>query len=85
MNSEGNELYRMLIHLTGLEQEKIQRELNPLLARLELSPDTLTMDGVRKVMLVYLEECSAHMQMGELETIAELDLLSEMGETTGEA
>ena len=58
----GNELYQLLIRLTGLEEAKVRAELDPLLERLNLSPFTLTMDDVRRAMIVYLEEFSARME-----------------------
>jgi hypothetical protein len=59
MGSKGNELYRLLIELTGLEASDVQQELDPLLKRLGMSPETLTMDEVRKAMATWLDELTS--------------------------
>ena len=75
MGSEGNELYRLLIRLTGLEEQQVKAELNPLLKRLNMSPETLTMEDVRRAMIVYLDEFSAQVASEDVEALAELDSL----------
>ena len=57
--SEGLELYRLLIELTGLEGDEVKGELDRLLDKLDMTPETLTLDDVRKAMIVFLDECSA--------------------------
>ena len=75
MATAGNELYRLLIRLTGLEAAQVQGELDPLLKRLKMSPETLTMEDVRRAMIVYLDEFSAQVQTEDVEVLAELDSL----------
>lgn len=75
MGSEGNELYRLLIRLTGLEETQVKQELNPLLARLQLCPTTLTMEDVRRAMIVYLDEFSAQIDREDVEALEELESL----------
>lgn len=75
MGTEGNELYRLLIRLTGLEEQQVKAELNPLLKRLNMSPETLTMEDVRRAMIVYLDEFSAQVGSDDVEALAELDSL----------
>ncbi len=75
MATTGNELYRLLIRLTGLEAAQVQGELDPLLKRLKMSPETLTMEDVRRAMIVYLDEFSAQVQTEDVEALAELDSL----------
>lgn len=76
-NVKGNELYRLLIQLTGLEPEKVQSELDPLLAKLNMCPTKLTMDDVRKAMLQYLDEYTSQLASDELETFRELEALED--------
>jgi hypothetical protein len=58
MDREGNELFELLVQLTGIETSRIRSELAPFLERMGLSPATLTLDDVRRVMIAYLEELS---------------------------
>ncbi|MBS1983374.1 MAG: hypothetical protein JST16_04310 [Bdellovibrionales bacterium] len=72
---EGNELYQLLISLTGLEESQVRGEIDPILQRLGLSAMTLTMDDVRRVMIVYLNEFSAQMDPEDAgELVAEMDM-----------
>ena len=73
MGYAGNELYHLLIQLTGIDAHKVTQELNPILVRLGMSPATLTLDDVRKAMLVYLEDCSAHLDSSDVEAFAEIE------------
>lgn len=64
----GNELYHLLIELTGLEKEKIAPEVDRVMKELKLHPSTLTTDDLRRVMIYYLDELASN---GRLRDAAE--------------
>lgn len=59
MADKGLELYELLLELTGFDGDDVKHELDRLLLKLDMTPETLTLDDVRKAMIVYLDECSA--------------------------
>lgn len=59
---KGNDLYRLLIQLTGLEPDGVAEELDGVLSRLRLDPETLSFDDIRLVMAHYLEDCQREIQ-----------------------
>jgi hypothetical protein len=54
--SKGNELYQLLLELAGLEDPNVEKELEALMAKLSLSPDTLTTEDMRVLMAAYLND-----------------------------
>lgn len=54
MNGLG--LLRQLIEATGLPPESIEIELRALIAKAGFSPDTLTLDQVRELLALYLQD-----------------------------
>ncbi len=59
--SKGNELYRMLIELTGLEHGALESELGGLMKRLNLDPEKVTTGDIRLLVATYLQEVQAGM------------------------
>ena len=53
---KGNELYHLFVELTGLEQGTIESELRALMQRLNMNPETLSTDDIRRLMAAYLDE-----------------------------
>lgn len=53
---EGRALFEVLIASTGLPPEAVTREMNRILGERGLSADTLTLDDLREVLAVYLQE-----------------------------
>ena len=56
MNEKREDLYELLVTLTGEDPEGIRRELDRLMAKMGLRPNMLTENDVRKLMALYLEE-----------------------------
>jgi hypothetical protein len=54
--SRGNELYQLLLELAGLEDPKVEKELEELMEKLSMHPDTLSTDDMRVLMAAYLNE-----------------------------
>lgn len=54
--SKGNELYQLFVELTGLSTGTVEEELQSHMKRLEMDPETLTTDDIRKLMAIYLDE-----------------------------
>jgi hypothetical protein len=52
----GNELFRLFLELSGLNQEKAAAELEMLMQRLNINPDTVTTEDIRRLMAAYLEQ-----------------------------
>ena len=53
---EGLGLLRVLIEATGLPPEAVERELNKILFKRNLTADTLTIEDVRDVLACYLQD-----------------------------
>ena len=54
--SKGNELYQIFVELTGLSTDTVEEELQSHMKRLEMDPETLTTEDIRKLMAIYLDE-----------------------------
>jgi len=53
---DGRALFEVLIASTGLPPGPVEREMNRILAARGLSVEALTMDDLREVLAVYLQE-----------------------------
>lgn len=53
---EGLRLLRLLIESTGLPPEAVERELNKILAKSNISPEKLTLEDVRELLSSYLQD-----------------------------
>jgi hypothetical protein len=53
---EGLALVKLLIESTGLPPEAVERELNKILAKGNFQREELTLDDVRELLSLYLQE-----------------------------
>lgn len=53
---EGLALVKLLIEQTGLPPEAVERELNKLLAKGNFQREELTLDDVRELLSIYLQD-----------------------------
>jgi hypothetical protein len=53
---EGLSLLKLLIESTGLPPEAVERELNRILAKGNFQRDELTLDDVRELLSIYLQD-----------------------------
>lgn len=77
---DGNQLLETVVSLTGLPGEMVDQELRGLLAVHEQDAASLTLDGLRAVMLAYLESVQKEMTEGlDSEEVAVVAALEEAG------
>ena len=53
---EGMSLLRSIVEATGLPSEAVDREIQRLLQTRGLDPETLTMEDLREVLALYLQD-----------------------------
>ncbi len=53
---EGLALLKLLIESTGLPQDAVERELNKVLAKGNFQREQLTLDDVRELLSIYLQD-----------------------------
>ena len=55
----GNQLFDEVMSLTGLPKELVSEDLAPVLQRLGVTPESMTLDDLRRAMAEYLAEVFA--------------------------
>lgn len=56
MATKGNELYQLFVEMTGLGSGTVEDELQAHMRRLDMDPENLNTDDIRKLMSLYLDE-----------------------------
>jgi hypothetical protein len=65
MAMKGNELFQLFVEMTGLEHGTVEDELRKLMQRLNMDPETLTTEDIRRLMAHYLEEFNDGVTQGK--------------------
>jgi hypothetical protein len=52
----GLALLKLLIESTGLPPEAVERELSKILSKANIQPENLTLDDVRDLLAIYLQD-----------------------------
>ena len=55
MGQQKERVWELVMGLTGLDQFEIQKELNPIIKKLKIDLDNVTMDDIRKIVVHYMK------------------------------
>jgi hypothetical protein len=55
MGQQKERVWELFMSLTGLDQFEIQKELNPIIKKLKIDLDKVTMDDIRKIVVHYMK------------------------------
>ena len=55
MGQQKERVWELFMSLTGLDQFEIQKELNPIIEKLKINLDEVTMDDIRKIVIHYMK------------------------------
>jgi len=80
---KGNELYQLFVELTGLSSGTVEDELQAHMKRLDMDPENLNTDDIRKLMTLYLDEFNmgiSNTNDSDLKELSELNEISELND-----